>query len=261
MAVVHARDLFDLTGQVALVTGASSGFGHRFAQVLAAHGAKVVVAARRADRLAKLVEDIRADGGEATAITADVSTHKAIVEMFDKAEAAFGTVTIAVNNAGIAGNGRAVNLTEEQWRSVMAVNLDAVWYGAQEAAKRMIAAKTPGSIINVASILGMRVQNGLAAYCTAKAGVLQLTRSLAIELARFEIRVNAIAPGYILTEINDTFFSSPEGDAMRKNIPQRRIGDPSDLDGTLLLLASAKASGYMTGSAVVVDGGHSLPLF
>jgi 3-oxoacyl-[acyl-carrier protein] reductase len=253
-------NLFDLTGEVALVTGASSGLGHRFAEVLAANGAKVVVAARRKNRLDALVKSITDAGGTALAIEADVSSHAAIVAMVDKAEAAFGTVTIMINNAGISGDGRAVTLTEEQWRSVMDVNLDAVWYGAQEAARRMVDAKLPGTVINIASILGMRVQNGLVGYCVAKAGVIQLTRSLALEWARYQIRVNAIAPGYILTGINDTFFPTPEGEAMIRAIPQRRIGDPSDLDGTILLLASRKASGYMTGSTVVVDGGHSLPL-
>lgn len=253
-------NLFDLTGEVALVTGASSGLGHRFAEVLAANGAKVVAAARRKDRLDTLVKSITEAGGTALAIEADVSSRAAIVEMVDKAEAAFGTVTIMINNAGISGDGRAIKLTEEQWRAVMDVNLDAVWYGAQEAARRMVEAKVPGTVINIASILGMRVQNGLVGYSVAKAGVIQLTRALALEWARYQIRVNAIAPGYILTGINDTFFPTPEGEAMIRAIPQRRIGEPSDLDGTILLLASRKASGYMTGSTVVVDGGHSLPL-
>jgi 3-oxoacyl-[acyl-carrier protein] reductase len=255
-----ATALFDLTGEVALVTGGSSGLGHRFAQVLAAAGAKVVAAARRKDRLDALVASIRDAGGEAMAIGADVSGRAAIVDMMDRAEAAFGPVTIMVNNAGISGDGRSLTLSEDQWREVMNVNLDAVWFGAQEAARRMVAAKTPGSIINIASILGLRVQPGLAAYTVSKAGVIQLTQALAQEWARYSIRVNAIAPGYILTGINDTFFDTPEGAAMIRAIPQRRIGDPSDLDGTILLLASRKASGFMTGSTVVVDGGHSVAL-
>ena len=255
-----AATLFDLTGEVALVTGASSGLGRRFAGVLAASGAKVAVAARRRDRLDALAASIRDAGGEAMAIEADVSGRPGIVAMMDEAQAAFGPVTIMVNNAGIPGDGRSLTLTADQWREVMNVNLDAVWFGSQEAAQRMVEAKAPGVIINIASILGLRAQGGLTAYAASKAGVIQLTRSLALDWARHNIRVNAIAPGYILTAINDAWFETPEGAAMVKAIPQRRIGDPSDLDGALLLLASRKASGFMTGSTVVVDGGHSAAL-
>jgi NAD(P)-dependent dehydrogenase (short-subunit alcohol dehydrogenase family) len=133
-----------------------------------------------------------------------------------------------------------------------------VWFTAQEAARRMVKAETAGTIINIASVLGFRVATTLAAYAVAKAGVVQMTSALALELARYQIRVNGIAPGYILTEINQAFFSSPTGEELIKAIPQRRIGTPADLDGTLLLLASARASGFMTGSTVVVDGGHML---
>jgi 3-oxoacyl-[acyl-carrier protein] reductase len=256
----RAAELFDLSGEVALVTGASSGLGWRFCETLAAAGATVIAAARRKDRIDVLVSSIAAAGGKAVAIEADVSSRGGIVALFEAAVAAAGPVTIMVNNAGVSGGGRAIQQTEAQWRAVMDVNLDAVWFGAQEAARRMVEAKSEGTIINIASILGERAQNGLLAYSVAKAGVIQLTRSLALELARHRIRVNAIAPGYILTGINDAFFSAPEGEAMKRAVPQRRIGEPSDLDGTLLLLASRRASGYMTGSTVVVDGGHSLPL-
>ncbi len=256
--VTKAADLFDLTGQVALVTGASSGLGWRFAEVLAAHGAKVVLAARSIDRLQALKASIEAAGGQAHCVELDVADDAAIPGAFDAAEAAFGTVTIVLNNAGIAITKSALNMSRQDWRKVMAVNLDAVWFIAQEAGRRMKAAGKPGTIINTASIASFTVGFGIGAYCVAKAGVVQATNALALELAKDNIRVNAIAPGYILTEINRVYFDSGAGDGTIANIPQGRIGDPSDLDGTLLLLASAKASGFMTGSTIVVDGGHML---
>jgi 3-oxoacyl-[acyl-carrier protein] reductase len=257
--VAAAAQLFDLSGEVALVTGASSGLGRRFALVLAAHGARVVVGARRRDRLEALGRDIAAAGGTSRTVELDVSDRSRILAAFDAAEEAFGTVTLLVNNAGISGSlKRGVELGEDEWRAVMSINLDAVWFTAQEAARRMIAVEKPGSIINIASVLGFRVGLNLAPYAVAKAGVIQMTRALALELARHGIRVNAIAPGYVQSEMTSDFFSTPAGEALRMQIPQRRFGDPSDLDGTLLLLASPRASGFMTGSTVVVDGGHML---
>jgi len=257
---MHASKLFDLSGEVALVTGASSGLGEQFAKVLAANGASVVVAARRADRLASLVETISGSGGKAHAVELDVADQGAIAGAFDAAEAAFGTVTILVNNAGIAGNKPVFDITPDDWRKVMSVNLDGVWFAAQEAARRMKDAGRQGNIINIASVLSFRAARTVAAYAASKGAVLQLTRNLALEFARYDIRVNAIAPGYILTEINKEYFESDDSAPMIRRIPQRRIGDVSDLDGTLLLLASNKASGYMTGTTVVVDGGHLLPV-
>ena len=251
-------ELFDLSGEVALVTGASSGLGRRFAKVLASRGASVVLCARSADKLETLKSEIEFAGGKAVCVALDVSNAKAIAPAFDAAEAAFGTVTIVANNAGIAKPARALEMSEEDWRAVLAVNLDAVWYVAQEAARRMIAADKPGTIINTASILGFLVGSGLSSYAVAKAGVVQATKALAIELARNNIRVNAIAPGYVLTEINREFFESEASADTIRHIPQRRIADPSDLDGTLLLLASNRASGFMTGSTIVIDGGHML---
>src|SRR5580658_7196431 len=196
-----AAQIFDLAGKVALVTGASSGLGVRFAEVLAENGAAVALVARRADRLAALQERIEKSGGRAVAIEADVRERAAMERAYDAAEQAFGTVTILVNNAGVVHSGRAVEVAEEDWRRVLATNLDAVFYWAQEAARRMLAAGTGGAIINIASVLGMSPDNGVASYATAKAGVIQLTKALAIELAFKGIRVNAIAPGWILTEM------------------------------------------------------------
>jgi 3-oxoacyl-[acyl-carrier protein] reductase len=258
--ITRAGELFDLSGEVALVTGASSGLGRRFAEVLAAHGAKVVLAARRKDRLDGLQRTISERGGEASAVALDVSKSESIGRAFEMAEDTFGAVTVLVNNAGVSGQKRALEMSEDDWRGVLSVNLDAVWYSAQEAAKRMVAAQRPGTIINIASILGFRVAPSLMAYAVAKAGVVQLTRALALELARHQIRVNAIAPGYILTEMNQEFFSSPKADAVIRQIPQRRIAEPAELDGTLLLLASRRASAFMTGSTIVVDGGHMLAM-
>ena len=208
---MRAAALFDLTGKVALVTGASSGLGVRFAQVLADNGAAVALVARRAERLSAVREQIERAGGRAVAIEADVLDRAAIARAFDAAEAAFGTVTILVNNAGVAHAGRAVELAEAEWRRVVGTNLDAVFYCAQEAARRMLAAGKTGAIINIASILGYAVHKGVVAYATAKAGVIQLTKSLALELTFKGVRVNAIAPGFIVTELNREFLESPEG--------------------------------------------------
>src|SRR5580692_8577371 len=195
-------EIFDLHGKVALVTGASSGLGVRFAECLAENGATVVLVARRADRLAALQARIEQSCGRALAVEADVRDRAAMAKAFDAAEKAFGTVTILVNNAGVAHGGRAVGMPEEEWRRVLSTNLDAVFYWAQEAARRILAAGTGGAIVNIASVLGIGVAKGGIAYATAKAGVIQMTRALALELAFKGIRVNAIAPGWIVTELN-----------------------------------------------------------
>jgi 3-oxoacyl-[acyl-carrier protein] reductase len=254
-----ATQIFDLTGKVALVTGASSGLGVRFAEVLAANGAEVVLVARRPDRLGAVKASIENSGGRAMAVEADVCDRAAMQRAFDVAEKAFGTVTILINNAGVVHSGRAIEVTEEAWRRVLATNLDAVFYWAQEAARRMLAAGKGGTIINIASVLGISPDNGVVGYATAKAGVIQLTKALAIELAFKGIRVNAIAPGWIVTEINRDYLASERGSAMKRQIPMGRFGEPSDLDGPLLLLAS-DAGRYMTGATVVADGGQVVAL-
>jgi 3-oxoacyl-[acyl-carrier protein] reductase len=251
---MKAAELFDLTGRTALVTGASSGLGARFATVLAENGAAVALVARRARRLAALRDKIIAAGGKAIAIEADVLDRAAMVRAFDAAEQAFGTVTILVNNAGIAHADRAVEMAEEKWHGVLSTNLDAVFCWAQEGAKRMLASGRKGAIINIASVLGFGVAKGVVAYATAKAGVVQLTKALGLELAFKGVRVNAIAPGWFDTEINHDYLASDEGKKLARAIPAGRFGEDGDLDGALLLLAS-DAGRYMAGTTIVVDGG------
>lgn len=248
---------FDLNNKVALVTGASSGLGHHFAQTLARHGATVVVVARRIERLDTLVENIQAEGGHAIAKACDVTDTASINRCVDQAVTEAGGIDILVNNAGIADPAPALETTEAQWNAVIDTNLNGAWHVAQQVAKSMVAQRRSGSIINIASILGLRVATALPAYVAAKAGLIHLTKALALEWARANIRVNAIAPGYILTEINQAWFATEGGQAAIKRIPQRRIGTPADLDGPLLLLAS-DASSYMTGSVIVADGGHAV---
>jgi 3-oxoacyl-[acyl-carrier protein] reductase len=253
---MKAADMFSLKGRVALVTGASSGLGTQFARALADNGAAVALVARRADRLADMKTAIEAAGGRAIAVEADVTDRTAVTQAFDAAEKAFGTVTILVNNAGIVQSSRrAIEVTAEEWRKVLSVDLDAVFYNAQEAARRMLAAKQPGAIINIASVLGFGVSKGVAAYATAKAAVVQVTKALAVELAFKGVRVNAIAPGWFVTEINDDYLKGEAGETLKRAIPMGRFGKAGDLDGALLLLAS-DAGSYITGATIVADGGQ-----
>ncbi len=253
---MKAADMFNLAGRVALVTGASSGLGQQFARALADNGAAVVLVARRADRLEAFKAELEKSGAKVVAIAADVNKSEDRVRAFDEAEKAFGTVTILVNNAGVAQKSvRATDVTPEEWRRVLSTDLDAVFYWAQEAARRMVAAQKPGAIINIASVLGLGVAKGVAAYAVAKAAVVQTTKALAVELAFKGVRVNAIAPGWFVTEINDKYLESEAGIAMKRDIPMGRFGKAGDLDGTLLLLAS-DAGSYMTGATIVVDGGQ-----
>lgn len=247
--------LFDVRGKVALVTGASSGLGENFARTLAARGAAVVAAARRTDRLEKLVGELRAAGGQAHAVRLDVSDAASVEAAVRQAAEVAGPIDVLVNNAGVADTRAALELTQADWRRVLDTNLDGAWRVAQAVAKSMVAAKRGGSVVNIASILGLRQATHLLAYAAAKAALVQVTKSLALEWARHGIRVNAIAPGYIRTGMNRDFFQSEAGQAVVKRVPQRRIGSPKDLDGALLLLAS-DAGAFMTGAVVVVDGGH-----
>ena len=254
-----AAELFDLKGRVALVTGASSGLGARFAELLAGEGASVALIARRADRLKSVQARIEQAGGRAIAIAADVTDRKAMIRAFDQAEEAFGTVTILVNNAGVVHSGRAVELAEEEWRRVVGTDLDAVFFWAQEAARRMLSAGQTGAIVNIASVLGFGVAKGTAAYAVAKAGVVQLTKALGLELAFKGVRVNAIAPGWIVTDINREYLASEQGAVIKREIPVGRFGEERDLDGALLLLVS-DAGRFIAGTTIVVDGGQMVAL-
>ena len=248
-------NLFNLTGRVALVTGASSGLGVRFAEVLAEAGAAVALVARRVERLEAVKARIAESGGRAIAIAADVLDRAAMTRAFDRAQADLGVVDILINNAGVVHADRAVELAEAEWRRVLGTNLDAAMVWSQEAARRLIAAEKGGAIVNIASILGFGVAKGVAAYAVSKAGLIQLTKALGLELAGRSIRVNAIAPGWIVTDLNRDYLASERGAAILKDIPLGRFGEVRDLDGTLLLLAS-DAGRFITGTTIVVDGGQ-----
>jgi NAD(P)-dependent dehydrogenase (short-subunit alcohol dehydrogenase family) len=244
---------FDLSGKVALVTGASSGLGAHFAHCLGEAGATVVLAARRADRLKSLQAELAGKGVTAKAVDLDVQSAESVAAALDVA----GTLDIVVNNAGISIVKPALEMPETDWDAVVDTNLRGAWLVAQGAARRWVAEKRPGSIVNIASILGLRTIGQVAPYKASKAGLIHLTQVLAMEWARYKIRVNAICPGYIETEMNSAFWKTPGGQKLIDRIPQRRIGQPEHLDGALLLLAS-EAGTFMTGSTITVDGGHTV---
>lgn len=246
---------FDLTGRVALVTGASSGFGDHFARVLAEAGARVVAGARREDRLHRLVDEITASGGAAHAVGMDVTDAASVAAAFAAAETKFGTVDLLVNNAGVAAPGTLHKTAEADWDWVMDTNLKGAWLVAAEAARRMLAAGRGGAIVNIASVLGMATSRGHGVYSATKAGVIQLTKHMALELAGKNIRVNAICPGYFKTEMNDEYFDSAAGEAYIAATPGGRLGRMEEMDGPLLLLAS-DAGSFINGALLPVDGGH-----
>lgn len=239
-----------LAGKSALVTGASSGLGVHFARLLAAQGVSVTLAARRADKVAALCGEIAAAGGHATPLALDVADGAAVIAgLSDK------VFDIVVNNAGTAATATALDHDAATIDRVIDTNLKGPFHVARATAQAMVAAKRGGTIINIASILGFRVAGQVAAYAASKSGLVQLSRSLALEWARHGIRVNALCPGYIETEINRDFFATEAGQTLLRRVPQRRLGQPSDLDGAFLLLAS-DLSGFMTGTEIIVDGGH-----
>jgi NAD(P)-dependent dehydrogenase (short-subunit alcohol dehydrogenase family) len=250
-------DLFDLGKEIVLVTGASQGLGRQFARVLSAHGAAVALAARQIEKLKALEAEIAEKGGRATAVAMDVTDTGSISKALDAVEAALGPVSVLINNAGIAIEKLAVEQTESDWDAVIGANLKGAYFAATEVARRMIARKQEGNIVNIASVLGFGVMKFLSPYTISKAGIIQATKAMALELAPSNIRVNALAPGYIDTEMNHAFWATPSGEKLTKRIPQRRVGAESDLDGAILLLAS-QASRYMTGSVITVDGGFLL---
>jgi len=241
--------MFDLTGRRALVTGASGGLGLHFAGVLARAGAHVTLAARRVAALEAGVVALRAAGRGAASVALDVTDPASVAAVM------VAPFDIVVNNAGVALDGPALQTSEDDWTRVIDTDLSGVFRVAQGAARAMVAAGQGGAIVNIASIAGLRVAGNIAAYAAAKAGVVQLTRALALEWARHGIRVNSLCPGYVETDLNRDFFATEAGATMIRRIPQRRLGRMADLDGPLLLLCS-DAGAYMTGTEIVVDGGH-----
>lgn len=247
-----------LEGKRVLVTGASSGLGNHFAKLCASCGAHVAVAARRRERLESLVSDIEASGsGSAAAFALDVSDQASIEWCVERVTDHYGGIDILVNNAGVSGAGAALDQPKETFDQVIDTNLRGVWKMAVETATVMRNQGVQGSIVNIASILGFRQATGLSAYAVSKAGVVQMTKTLGLEWARYGIRVNALAPGYFETEINDGFFDSEHGEKMLRRVPMRRVGAIAELNGPFLLLATG-ASAYMTGTVITVDGGHLL---
>jgi NAD(P)-dependent dehydrogenase (short-subunit alcohol dehydrogenase family) len=243
----------DLRGKRALITGASSGLGTYFAQTLASSGAEVILTARRKAQLDAVAEQISSCGGMAQTIELDVNSRTSLRE----AASRWGRLDILVNNAGVTNSKPLFEQTEADWDAILGTNLKGAWLVAMEVARTMKEGGNGGSIINVASILGLRQAGLVTPYAVSKAGTIQLTKQLGLELARFHIRVNALAPGYFETDLNQGFFASDAGAALIRRIPQRRLGSLDDLAGPLLLLAS-EASTYMTGAVLTVDGGHLL---
>lgn len=254
----YVNQMFGLDGKVALVAGASSGIGAEFARALARAGADVVLGARRADRIEALAKEIADETGRRTlAVSMDVTDGDSVTKAFADAEAALGTVNIVCNNAGLARPNFALQDTEEDWDITMNTNLKGMWRVAREAAKRMMEAGTGGSIINTASILGLGVAPTQTTYCVSKAGVVQMTKALALEWQRFGIRVNALCPGYFKTEINDEYLETEQGQKMVALTPAKRVGKLEELVPAMLMFA-CDASGFTTGVALPVDGAHTV---
>ena len=251
----QTNNLFSLQGTSVLVTGASSGLGRHFARTLASAGASVAVAARRTERLIELVDELQVLGTKAHAVALDVTSRQSVVNSIAEAAEVLGDLHVLVNNAGVSDTKAVLDYEDPDWDAIVDTNLKGAWMMAQEMARHMQQRSVHGSIVNITSILANRVTAGVGPYAVAKAGLAQLTRSMALELARYQIRVNAIAPGYVITELNEDFLHSPAGDKLRLRIPSRQFCQYEDLDGALLLLASP-ASRMMTGSEIVVDGGH-----
>jgi NAD(P)-dependent dehydrogenase (short-subunit alcohol dehydrogenase family) len=249
--------ILDLSGKAILVTGASGGLGRHFADRLAEEGARVIAAARRAPELERLVAEIRAAGGEAHAVVMDVTDLASVKAGIAEAIRLAGGLDGLVNNSGVTETVPLLDQTEEGWDRVLDTNLKGAWAVATETARQMVSAKRGGAIVNIASVLALRQGGQLTAYATSKAALVQFTKQMALEWARHGIRVNALAPGYVETDLNRDFFLSPAGEAMIKRIPQRRLGQPGDLDGALMLLLS-DAAAYITGAVLSVDGGHAV---
>ncbi|KRB84556.1 SDR family oxidoreductase [Noviherbaspirillum sp. Root189] len=246
-------------GKIALITGASSGLGARFAKVLAQAGAQVVLASRRVERLKELRAEIEASGGAAHVVALDVTDYASIKSAIAHAETEAGPIDILVNNSGVSTTQRLVDVTPEDYAFVMDTNQRGAFFVAQETAKRMIARakgdpKKQHRIINIASVAGLRVLPQIGIYCMSKAAVVHMTKSMAVEWGRYGINVNAICPGYISTEINEDYFATEQGQNLINMLPRKRLGRPEDLDGLLLLLAGEEAR-FMNGAIVAADDG------
>jgi NAD(P)-dependent dehydrogenase (short-subunit alcohol dehydrogenase family) len=254
---VIALPSFDLAGQAALVTGASSGIGRHLALLLAAAGAKVALAARRTDRLAEAAREIAADGGSGLPLALDVTRPDSVAAAIAEAEQRLGPLTLLVNNAGVVVAKPVLDHTEAEWDYVIDTNLKGAWLMAREFARHLVDRRRPGRIVNIASVLGSRTIARVPSYCAAKAGLIHLTHVLAMELARHDILVNALAPGYVETDFNRDFLRSEPGKKLAARIPLRRVAQADDLDGAMLLLTSP-AGAYITGAVIAVDGGHGV---
>ncbi len=243
-----------LDGKTALVTGASSGLGDRFARLLAESGAAVAIAARRLDRLEQLASAIAQNGGRAHAVAMDVTDVASVRAGVAAAEAALGPIDVLVNNSGVSVTARIGDIEEPDYDFVMNTNLKGAFFVAQAVGRSMIASKRPGRIINIASAAGLQPLGQISVYGMSKAGVIHMTRSMALEWGRYNINVNALCPGYIETEINRDYWNTEGGRKLLAQLPRRRVGKPEDLDGLVLLLASDR-SGFVNGAAIAADDG------
>ncbi|MCX2981653.1 SDR family oxidoreductase [Halieaceae bacterium IMCC14734] len=256
MSLGAGVDIFSMAGKTVAITGASSGFGSHFAGALAAAGARVVLGARRIDKIAARVEEINAGGGEALGLELDVRDRDSAARFLEEAEAAFGPLDVLVNNAGVeSGASTYVSMDEDDWDYVLDTNLKAAWRLCKMYTERVGGRETKGNIVNIASITAYRTIKGQFPYAVSKAGLIKATEIMALEGARYGVRCNAIAPGYILTDVSRVLLESERSESIVKGIPMRRFGEFEDLEGALLLLCS-DASAYMSGSTIVVDGGH-----
>ena len=256
MSEVHLPS-FSVADQVALVTGASSGIGLHPAEILALAGAKVALAARRTDRLEEACAAIRERGGTCVPVALDVTSRDSIIAALETVETGLGPLSVLVNNAGVVVSKPFFEHTEEDWDQVVDTNLKGAWLMAREFAHHLVERKRPGRIVNIASVLSTRTIARVPSYLAAKAGLLHLNGAMAMELARYNILVNAIAPGYIVTDFNREFLMSEAGLKLAARVPMRRVGQVEDLGGALLFLCSP-ASAYVTGACIAVDGGHGV---
>ena len=255
MTTAHPPVSSDIAGRVALITGASSGLGARFARVLAAHGARLAIAARRVDRLEALAGELRADGVEVVSVALDIASVASIRTAAAEVEQRLGPIGILVNNAGISRQARLETIEEDDYDAVLDTNLKGAFFMAQSAARQMIANRIEGRIVNIASVAGERSIAQLSTYGMSKAGMIQMTRQMAREWGRHGININAICPGYIATEISADYLTTEAGARWVGSLPRKRMGEASDLDGLLVLLCSGQAARFINGSIMAADDG------